>query len=53
MKLSIRNYLQQKEEAPKQVRLGFVIDSLNWKRSVNAFIQMSDRVSKEWSTSAY
>jgi hypothetical protein len=28
MKLLIRNYLQLKEEEPKQARLGFMIDSI-------------------------
>jgi hypothetical protein len=35
-----------------KARLGFVIDSVLMKRSINAFILMSDRVSKELSASA-
>ncbi len=44
MKLLIRNYLQQKEEAPSKVGLGFEMDRV---RSVNTFILTSDMVSKE------
>jgi hypothetical protein len=49
MKLFIWKLFVTEEEAPKQARLGFVLDSILIKRE--AFVLMSDSVSKELSAS--
>jgi hypothetical protein len=53
MKLLIINYLQQKEEAPSKMGFG-LNETESWlKEKRKCFILTSDRVSKEWSASAY
>ncbi len=52
MQLLIRNYVQQKKEHEASWAWVCKGQRLNEKRSVNAFILMSDRVSKELRVSA-
>jgi hypothetical protein len=52
MKLFKLEIICNRRRSIKQARLGFGVDSVLIKRDVKAFILMSDRVSKELSTSA-